>query len=218
MNYMIHLNKRIIVSGFMPEATVIFTLCESCGEETPHRVLRGKMGATPESGFEGTVQCVTCKTIHSAHIPMEKPVSIHSVISNGELSERKNIEFGPLEEVRVGEEFFWEDHNLQITSIEIGGKRVNISKAREISGLWLKIFDTVSVKVSIVRGPNTKSEKVEAAPDEEFAVGDMLEFGKDKVVIDKIKTTRRMVYREGSTIEAREITRVYAKLIKERTY
>jgi uncharacterized Zn finger protein len=118
----------------------------------------------------------------------------------------------------VGEEFFWEDHNLIGTSIEKDGRRVMKCRAKEISCLWLKVFDTVPVKVSIVKGANTKSEKVEAAPEEEFAVGDILEFGREKVVIDKIKTTRRMVYREGAPIEARDITRVYAKIIKERRY
>lgn len=202
----------------MPEGTVIFTICESCGEETPHRVLRGKMGASPESGFDGTVQCVTCKTIHPAHFPVEKPVSILSIISAGGTSEKKRIDFGPLEEIKVGEEFFWEDHNLKITSIEKDGRRVVGSKANEVSCIWLKVFDTIHVKVSIVRGANTKSEKVEVAPEEELAVGDILEFGRDKVVIDKIKTTRRMVYREGNPVEARDIKRVYAKIIKERRY
>lgn len=202
----------------MPESAVIFTLCESCGEETPHRVLKGRMGASPESGFDGTVQCVTCKTIHRAYFPVEKPISVQSIISDRDSSERKRIEFGPIEKVHVGEEFFWEDHNLKVTSIEMDGRRVNKAKAKEIDCIWLKVFDTVPVKVSIVKGSNTKSERVEAAPEEEFAVGDILEFGRDKVVIDKIKTMRRMIYREGIPIQAREIKRVYAKIIKERRY
>lgn len=202
----------------MKEGTVIFTFCEACEEETPHRVLRGRMGPSPESGFEGTVQCIECKTIHNAQFPLEKPIKVSSIISDGSESRRTSIDFGPLEEVRVGEEIYWEDHNLQITSIEGGGKRLMKAKAKEIGTIWLKIFDTVQVKVSIVRGENTKSEKLEAAPEEEFAVGDILEFGRNKVVIDKIKTLRSMVYREGSPVEARDIKRVYTKIVKERRY
>jgi len=202
----------------MTEGTVIFVLCESCGEETPHRILKGKIGPDPESGFDGTVQCITCKTIHNAYFPVEKPIEVPCVISEQDRSDRKRIEFGPSEEVKVGEEFFWEDHNLLITSIEAGGKRVSRCKASQIDCLWLKIFDTVPLKVSIVRGEYTKSEKLEAAPEEEFAVGDILEFGKDKVVIDKIKTENRMVYREGSPVEARSIKRIYSKTVRERRY
>jgi uncharacterized Zn finger protein len=149
---------------------------------------------------------------------VEKPITVQSIISDRDASERKRIEFGPIEEVHVGEEFFWEDHNLKVTSIEKEGRRVDKAKAKEIDCLWLKVFDTVPVKVSIVKGANTKSERLEAAPEEEFAVGDILEFGRDKVVIDKIKTTRRMIYREGVPYQARDIKRVYAKIIKERRY
>ncbi|MGA1873717.1 MAG: HVO_0476 family zinc finger protein, partial [Thermoplasmatota archaeon] len=195
-----------------------FTICEKCGEETPHRVLKGRIGPSLDSGFDGTVQCVSCRTVHHANFPVEKPVKVNSVISDGDRSDRTQIEFGPLEEVMVGQEFFWESHNLLVTSIEQEGRRVGKAKAKEIGCLWLKVYDTVQVKVSIVRGQSTKSEKVEAAPEEEFAVGDILEFGRDKVVIDKIKTERRMIYREGVPVEARDIKRVYAKIIKERRY
>ncbi|MGA1866396.1 MAG: HVO_0476 family zinc finger protein [Thermoplasmatota archaeon] len=202
----------------MPEGTVIFTFCEKCGEETPHRVLKGRIGATPASGFDGTVQCISCKQIHHANFPVEKPVSINCIISDKDHSKKETIEFGPLEEVMVGEELFWESHNIIVTAIEKNGSRVRKTKASEIDCLWLKYFDTVPVKVSIVRGASTKSEKIEAAPDEEFAVGDLLEFGKEKVVIDKIKTEHRMIYRDGVPVEARDIKRVYAKIVKERRY
>jgi uncharacterized Zn finger protein len=202
----------------MTEGTVIFALCENCGEETPHRILKGRIGPDPESGFDGTVQCISCKSIHNAYFPVEKPIEVQSVISEQEKSEKKRVEFGPNEEVRVGEEFYWEDHNLLVTSIESDGRRVDKCRAADIDCLWLKIFDTVHVKVSIVRGENTKSEKLEAAPEEEFAVGDILEFGRDKVVIDKIKTDRSMIYREGSPVEARSIKRIYSKIVKERRY
>ncbi len=202
----------------MTEGAIIYAICESCGEETPHRVLRGRMGSNPESGFDGTVQCITCKTIHNVNFPMEKPVKVQSIISDGNSSEKSQIEFGPLEVIGLDEEFFYNDHNLLVTSIESNGKRVTRSRAKEIDCLWLKIFDTVMVKVSVVKGENTKSNNIEATPEEEFAVGDLLEFGKDKVVIDKIKTTHRMVYREGSPIEARSITRIYTKIVKERRY
>ncbi|MBN1389691.1 MAG: hypothetical protein JXA22_03505 [Candidatus Thermoplasmatota archaeon] len=202
----------------MPEGTVIFTLCDKCGEETPHRILKGRIGATPESGFDGTVQCISCKSIHHANFPVERPVKVNSVISNKEVSEKKLIEFGPIEEVMVGEELFWESHNLLVTAIEQKGRRVRKAKASDIDCLWLKYFDSVLVKVAVVRGSNTRSERVEATPDEEFAVGDILEFGREKVVIDKIKTEYRMVHRDGVPVEARDIKRVYAKIINERRY
>ncbi|MFO8050384.1 MAG: HVO_0476 family zinc finger protein [Thermoplasmatota archaeon] len=202
----------------MIEGTVIFTFCEVCQEETPHRIIRGRMGTDPDSGFDGTVRCIECQTVHNAQLPVEKPIKVNCIISDGKDSRRTEIDFGQLEEVRTDEEIFWEDHNLKVTSIESGKKRVKRAKAKDIDTIWMKLFDSVPVKVSIVRGENTKSERISAAPEEEFAVGDILEFGRNKVMVDKIKTIRSMVYREGSPVEARNIKRVYTKLVKERRY
>ncbi|MEA3558923.1 MAG: HVO_0476 family zinc finger protein [Candidatus Thermoplasmatota archaeon] len=200
----------------MIEGTVIFTYCDTCEDETAHRILRGRKGATPESGFEGAVQCIECRTIHNARFPVERPVRINCIISEGDSSRKTMIEFGPLEEVKIDDEIFWEDHNLKVASIESNGKRVPKAMAKEIDTVWMIVFDSVQVKVSIVKGENTKSEKLDVAPEEEFAVGDILEFGRNKVVINKIKTSRSMVYREGSPVEARNIKRVYSKIIIER--
>jgi uncharacterized Zn finger protein len=200
----------------MTEGSVIYLFCEICGEETPHRILRGKLGPTMESGFDGTVQCVPCKGVHPAHIDMEKPIEIPSVVSEKGRSEKTVIEFFPREIVRLDDEIMWEDHNLLVTAIESRMRRVEKEEASNIDCIWLKLFDTVEIKVSIVEGPNTKSERIEAAPDEEFAVGDLMEFGRRKVVITKVKTRRSMVYREGSPVQAREIKRVYTKRVEER--
>lgn len=202
----------------MTEGSVIYLYCEGCGEETPHRILKGKLGPTMESGFDGTVQCIPCSTVHPAHIEMEKPVDVRSIISEKARSTRTEIEFFPREIIRVKDEIMWEDHNLLVTAIEKGSRRVEKAEASEVDCIWLKLFDTVEIKVSVVEGSNTKSERMEAAPEEEFAVGDLLEFGRMKVVITKIKKDRRMVYREGSPVQAREIKRVYTKRVTERHY
>jgi uncharacterized Zn finger protein len=202
----------------MTEGSVIYLFCEGCGEETPHRILKGKLGPTMESGFDGTVQCIPCGVIHPAHIEMEKPINVRSIISEKGRSTRTDIEFFPKEIIRIGDELMWEDHNFLVTSIEKGTRRVDKAEASEVDSIWLKLFDTVDIKVSIVEGANTKSERIEAAPEEEFAVGDLLEFGRMKVVITKIKKEKRMVYREGSPVQAREIKRVYTKRVRERHY
>ena len=73
--------------------------------------------------------------------------------------------------------------------------------------------DKVKVKFSISKGPRTLAKELVALPDEEFHVGDMVEIGRMKVVIHKIKCRDGMV-REGGA-EASTIVRVYAKGIKE---
>lgn len=202
----------------MTEGTVVYLYCESCEEETPHRIIKGMIGPEMEDSFDGTVQCHQCSLIHQAHIDVEKAIEVPTIISSGSSSQKTAVEFYPKEVVRVTDEILWEDHNLLVTSIEVGDKRVKKAEASKISSLWVKVFDSIDLNVSIVEGANTKSERINAAPEEEFEVGDLLEFGKTKVVITKMKVTYRTINREGKPVEARDIKRIYTKKVNERIY
>ncbi len=202
----------------MAEGSVIYMFCDLCDEETPHRILKGKLGPSTEAGFDGTVQCVPCKSIRKAYIDVEKPINVTSIISTGAQSEKTSIEFFPKEGIKVGDELIWDDHNIIVTSMESNGKRLHKAEASEVDCLWLKTFDSVDLKIAIVQGANTRSERIEAAPEKEFAVGDLIELGKNKVVITKIKIMGKMIYREGSPVEARKIVRVYTRKINEKRY
>ena len=49
-------------------------------------------------------------------------------------------------------------------------------------------------------------------------MGDILDFGRTKVIIDKIKLDGRTLYRQGLAAQARDIKRVYTKQVRERFY
>ncbi|MCU0798522.1 MAG: hypothetical protein MUC62_02475 [Candidatus Thermoplasmatota archaeon] len=201
----------------MDEAGVVYTYCDSCAEETPHKVIRGRMRPPPNTGFEGSVQCITCRSIHSTHIPLERPLSIQAIISDGQGSTRTRMEVPPDEVLSVEEELFHEGHNLFITSLESKGRRVLSSASKDIDCIWFKVFDKVKVKVAIVKGAITKSYTLEASPDEEFCVGDILEVGGGNVMIDKIKVERGTIYSSDRPVEARDIKRVFTKQIRDRS-
>lgn len=201
----------------MSEGAVIIVYCETCGEETPHRVIRGELLAEAGAGFEGSVQCHKCSTIHHASIPSERPVTIPIVLSEGDKSRNEKLTLSPLEEIGVGDEMMVGDNNVIFTAIISDGKKVRHAKSKDISLLHAKVFDTVTVKVSISRGPTTRSEALQTPPDEEFQVGDILEFGKTKVAVDRILADS-MVQRGGIPVRARDIKRIYGKIVRERTY
>lgn len=202
----------------MDEAGVVYTYCDSCAEETPHRVIRGRMSPPPNTGFEGSVQCITCRSIHSTHIPLERPLSIQVIISDGNSSTRTRMEVPPDEVLTVDEELFHDGHNLLITSLESKGRRVMSSTSKDLDCIWFKTFDKVKVKVAIVKGAVTKSYTLDASPDEEFCVGDILDVGSSKVMIDKIKIERGTIYSSDRPIEARDIKRVFTKQVRDRSY
>ena len=198
----------------MSKGSVIYAHCEACDDETPNRILKGVTGQNLEGGFTGTVQCQDCKAVHHVEIPPEKPCMVPMVLSEGEISRKVAIEFGRNEEVLVNDEIFFEEHNILITSIESGARRVRRCGACDISRLWALTFDDVKVKISIVKGSVTASEVIDALPEAEYAVGDILEVGRKKVVVTKIKTAKSMVYREGKPVKARGIRRMYARIVR----
>ncbi len=202
----------------MDEPGAIFAFCDTCKEETAHRVLRGRSKGEMGSGFEGTVQCMVCKDVRKVQVPEERPVKVRSIISDGKESKEVRIELFPKERITIGEEMLWEDHNLLVTSIETKGKRPMSSEAKELDCLWLKVYDTLKVKVSIVKGAVTKAETVDATPEEEFFVGDLLEFSGGKVIIEKIKVEEGTIYRDDVPVQARHIKRVFTKPVRERYY
>jgi len=131
-------------------------------------------------------------------------------------SVRESIEMGPDELVVVGEELPLADSRAVVTAIESQGKRLSQAKASEIDSIWAKRVDRVWVAFSVNMGNRTVARRVLAAPDEEFAIGDIVDLGRDRVLVRRIKRTGHKTLREG-IVPAEDIVRVYGRIVRERT-
>lgn len=178
-----------------------------------HRILKGRVSGRKGETLECVVKCSDCGEVRKATIKREKPVAVKVIVSDDDKSKRTEMELLPGEEMVVGDKMILDGQEIEVSSIESEGRRVDVALAKEIDTLWTKRADKVKVKFSISKGPRTLSKELLALPDEEFYVGDMVELGRMKVVIHKIKCRDGMV-REGSA-QASTILRVYAKGIKE---
>ncbi len=196
-----------------PSALVL--TCETCGE-VPHRVLSGRVTGKEAVVFQGTVKCGTCGRVSSVTIREDRPVEVPIVVSDREASERSTIEFAPEELVSVGDRLEHGGHRVEVTSIEAGGeRRVPRSKAANVKTLWAKRVDRIVVKFSVNKGNRTVSHELEAAPDEEFEVGDIVDLGKERAVIHRIHVGTTSMRR--GTARAEDIVRMYGKRVRERT-
>ncbi|MCD6383637.1 MAG: hypothetical protein J7L88_04175 [Thermoplasmata archaeon] len=201
---------------FLNEDSSIILYCPSCAAETPHRILKGRF---PRAGgtFTATVSCEQCGFTHQEEITIPKDVTLRLNVSFEERTERGEVVFPEDEILRVGEEIYQGEHTLLIKALELkDGRRVKRAQASEIMTVWAVNYDKVPVKVSINRGARTTSHKIYAHPDEDFYIGDIITVGRVRAVIDHIKTERRVVHR--GSVPAREIVRVYCKIIKERHF
>ena len=195
-----------------PSALVL--KCETCGE-VPHRVLRGKVGGKVEIVFEGVVKCSSCGVVRSVVTREPRPIQVPVIVSWLESSEKTALEFGPSETVSVGEALEVGERRVEVTAIESHGARVPAALAKDVSTIWAKRVDQVRVKFSVNKGNRTVAHDVLAAPDEEFAVGEIVDLGKVRALVHHIRTRHRTM-REGA-VRADEIVRMYGRVVRERT-
>jgi len=196
-----------------PSALVL--TCESCGKEGPHRVLRGRVAGKNEIVFEGVVKCSSCGAVRSVIRREARPVEVPLILSWMDRSVRQRIEMGPEEIVAVGEELPLAEGRALVTAIDAKGRRVREAKASDVDAIWAKRADKVHVSFSVNMGNRTVARRVLAAPDEEFVVGDIVDLGKERVLVHRIRTGHKTLRDGGATAD--EIVRVYGRIVRERT-
>jgi len=198
----------------MASPSALVLVCEECGE-MPHRVLSGRVSGTDAVVFQGTVKCSSCGRIRSVTVREDRPVEVPAIVSEGAKSERTTVEFGPDELVEVGARLEVDGHRLEVMAIEVGERRVPASKAANVRTIWVKRIDRLPVKFSVNKGSRTVVFNIDAAPDEEFEVGDIVDLGRERAVIHRIRVGSRTLRRGAAAAE--DIVRMYGRMVRERT-
>ncbi len=175
-------------------------------------MVHGRISKGKEIVLEGVVRCMKCGFTRHETYREWVARTVPLIVSYRETSQRTDIELFPGEMVTVGDRLDVRDTRVEITAIEVQGRRVERAVAEEIEVIWSKRVDRVQVKFSVNRGGKTLPYSLEVPPDEEFEVGDIVDLGKERAVVHRISTTRGLV-REG-VAAAEEIRRVYCKGIK----
>jgi uncharacterized Zn finger protein len=195
----------------LPSALVLD--CPNCGEK-PHRIVKGKISDGKEIVLDGLVRCTGCGQTRRERIQEPRPLSVPIVVSEGGSSVKKTIEIDPRLVVKKGDRFLFEGGQIEISGIEQDGRRPEEALSTDIDTLWAKRMDKVVVRISISRAGRTITKEVEASPDEEFFTGDMVEFGRTRAVIHRIKVKNRLI-RDGKA-RAEDIVRIYATPVRKR--
>lgn len=194
----------------MDVPSALYLKCERCGE-SQHRVIKGKFNVKNRT-FEGVVKCMDCGRTYHTVLRGAKSKKIKVILSRMDKSERKEIDLNEDEVLQINEEIFIDEYRGMITSIESHGKRLGKAKVKDIDTIWAKMFDKVQVKISISKGGRTYSRKILAVPEEEFYIGEVINIGRERIVMHRIKSKTRIV-REGMVL-AKDIVRIYGKFIQ----
>lgn len=192
----------------MEVPTAIYLECPGCKKETLHQILKSK---GQKLVLNIIAKCSECNQTHSSILKRPKSIEIPIIISNRENAERKKIKLDFDDELTIGEELIIDEIPVIITSIETE-KRVNHAKAQDIKTIWTKRYDKLKIKVSINKVDKTVSKSIFAVPDEEFFIGDILTFGRMRVVVHAIKSKEKIIKR--GFVPASDIVRIYGRIVR----
>lgn len=187
--------------------------CPSCSpeEEVGHEVL--KEGQSP------IVRCLECGQVHAAKLKTPKSVSLKVIVSKMDISNTYKTELDSETVLQVDDELVVDDEEtgvvvpILITSLEAGGKRIQIARAEDIETIWGRAIDEVTVKFSAQSGTE-KTEVIEkrVPGDYEFVIGAEERVGKTSLFITKIKVRDGAFRsRKGDAVLAKYVKRIFAR-------
>jgi uncharacterized Zn finger protein len=198
----------------MEKTEIIEAKCPSCSPEEPKmHVLLKK--------HDGRVRCEECGHVHKIPVKKEKQLKIRVVISRQDKSSVQEMEAGSEDIIHADDEFVVdtgeEVSGVRVQSIELkDGKRVKKAKAPDIMTIWARAIDEVIVKIAVQKKEITESFDYKVNGDYEFIIGSTMKIGGYEVAITNIKVREGGIFRrEGTAIKAKDIKRVYSKIIGE---
>lgn len=188
--------------------------CESCGEVTPHRILRIEGGALPEPGaaIRGTARCRTCRLVHPFRSEPERRVELVQIVSDGGRSAPVRRSFAPDVHLQVGSNLPDVEPPARILKIDRhDGRSVRQGRAEDAATVWTSVVLGTRVPVSVVEGRRTRAARVEVDPSEPFEVGRPFDLNGLSYVVAALRARGRTWHDLGTVYEAREIERIYVR-------
>jgi len=198
-------------SGAALGAALVY--CEACGKETPHRILRVQPAdVRTVRTVKGIARCRECRWTHPFVSTQPTRVPVDLVVSRGERSERRRPELAPSTIVRVGERLQLGDAVVLVRKIDLRDSTSSPeAPAQEVRTIWAVADEPRRVRLAIVDGPRSTTEKIAPGPNTRWAVGDELRLPSGPATIVALRARDRTWRRPGDAFRAEEVTVVYAR-------
>ena len=201
----------------------VVVACPACAPdgEAVHEVLK--------PGGQATVRCTECGHVHKTAVGHEREVTLDTIVSQGGESYSTTVDVPAEEELAEGDEFIVETpeaiQQVRVTSLDLGGdRRVDSATAADVSTVWTRVVDNVSVNVTVHPGEDdgredeSRSLTLYVPGDYEFTVGETESFGDEEFSIEGVHVRDDAPeYRfdkmdhDGDSVFAKDAKRVYGR-------
>jgi len=188
--------------------------CENCGKETLHRIVRlGKAsrGRTARA-VTGVARCRECRWTHPFVSSHDVPAAVELVASSGPTSRRTSVDLPPTELLQVGERFPGTGPAAVVRKIDLrDGSSASAARARDVRTVWAVVEGPRILRVALLDGSRSTTERIAASEGLRLAVGDALRLPGGPVTIVALRAHGRTWRRPGDAFTAEEVGVVYGR-------
>ncbi|HTW55825.1 MAG TPA: HVO_0476 family zinc finger protein [Thermoplasmata archaeon] len=187
--------------------------CERCGRVTVHRVFRVRGGTvTAGKGFSGVARCRDCRWTHPFESAVPSVASVDLILSDGRDSVRRPISLPPHAELAVGDPVPDLAERAIVRRIDVaGGRSVPRALASRAATVWAVRDVGAVVKVSVIVGARTRTDRLVVDPGHRYEVGAPIRIGRVELTITALRARGHTWRKRGDAFAAGEVERLYAR-------
>lgn len=191
--------------------------CPVCGSDEIE-ILNSKQKTTKKKFTEEyLLKCEECGHVFKDVVSLKKPKPYRLIISEQDKSHKTTIDLSPSDELSNGDVLLSDLGQVEVTSIEVGDKRVSKSKIEDITTIWASSVEIPArIGFSVDLHGEVDSYKLDLERSFEIAPGDVVKIDKHVVKVHVIKTQDRKL--TSGFAKAGVIRRVYSKPVKFNNY
>ena len=191
--------------------------CPICGSDDIE-ILNKKQKTTKKKFTEEyLLRCEDCGHVYKNTISLKKPRPYRLIISEQDKSHKTTIDLSPSDELRTGDTLLTEFGQVEVTSIEVGDKRVEKSSLEDVNTIWASSVEIPArIGFSVDLHGEVDSYKLDLERDFEIAPGDIVKIENHIVKVHVIKTQERKL--TSGFAKAGIIKRVYSKPVRFNNY
>lgn len=191
--------------------------CPICGSDDIE-ILNSKQKTTKKKFTEEyLLKCEDCGHVYKNVISLKKPRPYRLIISEQDKSHKTTIDLSPSDELKTGDTLLTELGQVEVTSIEVGDKRVEKSNLEDVTTIWASSVEIPArIGFSVDLHGEVDSYKLDLERDFEIAPGDVVKIENHIVKVHVIKTQERKL--TSGFAKAGVIKRVYSKPVRFNSY
>lgn len=191
--------------------------CPICGSDDIEILNSKQKNSKKKLMEEYLLKCEDCNHVFKDVFSAKKPKDYRIIISQQDKSQKTTIELSPSDELEVGDVLLSDVGQVEVTSIEVNGKRVNKSLIEDIDTIWATSIEIPArIGFSVDLHGEVDSYKLDLERDFEIAPGDIVKIENRIVKVHVIKTNERKL--TSGFAKAGVIKRVYSKPVKFNNY